>query len=62
MPQYVIKQVEDMAMKGNRNEDLIFTDRNGITLEVYNDDFNTHNVTSGVYNKYNNYNSNDTAY
>lgn len=51
-----------MAIKENINEDLIFADRNGSTLEVYNDDFSTHDLTVEVDNNYNNYNSNNTAY
>ena len=62
MPQYVINQVEDMAIKEDRDEDLIFLDRNDITLEVYNYYVNTHNVTAGVDNNYNNYNIKETAY
>ena len=51
-----------MTTKKDYDEDLIFTDRNGSTLEVYNDYLNTHDVTTGVDNNHNNYNSNDTAY
>ena len=32
------------------------------TLEVYDNDVNTHDVTAGVDKNYNNYNSNDEAY
>ena len=62
MPQYVIKQGEDMVIKEDRDEDLIFADIKGRSLEVYNNDVNTHDVTTGVDNKYNNYNSNETPY
>ena len=43
-----------MDIKEDRDEDIIFTDRNGKTLEVYNDDVNEHKITAGVYNNYNN--------
>ena len=62
MPQAVIKQVEDMVIKEDCDEDLIFTDRNGITLEVYDNDVNKNDVITGVNNNYNNYNSNGVAY
>ena len=58
MTKSVIKQVEDMSIKEGHDEDPIFTDRNGSTLEVYNNDVNTHDITTGVDN---NYNSNNTA-
>ena len=51
-----------MAIKEDRDADLIFTERNGITLEVYNNDVNTHYIITRVDNNYNNYNSNDTSY
>ena len=47
-----------MAIKEDSDKYLIFTERNGGTLEVYNDDINTHDFTAGVDNKYNSYNSN----
>ena len=62
MPKYVIKQVEDTFIKEYYDKYLIFTDRNGRTLEVCNDDVNTNDSTSGVDNNYNNYNSNNTTY
>ena len=62
MPQSVINQLEDMEIKEDWNEDLILTARNGSTFEVYIDDVNTNDVTTGVDNNYNNYNSNGTAY
>ena len=62
MPQSVINQVEDMSIKEDRDEDLILTERNMITLEVYDNDVNKHDVIAGVDNKYNNYNSNNEAY
>ena len=61
MPQSMINQVEDMSIKEDRDEDLIFTKRNRSTLELYDNDFNTHDVTARVYNNYNNYNSNNAA-
>ena len=51
-----------MTNKEDYDEDLIFTDRDGSTLEVYNYYLNTHDVTTGVYNNHNNYNSNNAAY
>ena len=51
-----------MYIKEDLNEDIIFTDRNGITLEVYNYGANIHNSTTGVYKNYNNYDSNDASY
>ena len=51
-----------MYIKEDLNEDIIFTDRNGIALEVYNDGANIHNSTAGVDKNYNNYDSNDAAY
>ena len=51
-----------MAIKEDRDEDLIFTNRNGSTLELYNDSTNTHDVTTGLDNNYNSYNSKDAAY
>ena len=62
IPPYVIKQVGRIAIKEDCDEDVIFTDIFGITLEVYNDDVNTHVVATGVDNNYNNYNRKDTAY
>ena len=62
MPQSVINKVGYMAIKEYRDADLIFADINGGTLEVYNDDVNTYDVTAWVDNNYNNYNSNNTAY
>ena len=61
MQQSIIKQVEDMAIKENHDADLIFTNRNRSNLELFNDDANTHDVTVGVENNYNNYNSNNSA-
>ena len=46
MPIYLIKQVDDMYIKEYRDEDIIFTGRNGSTLEVYKYDFNTHDITT----------------
>ena len=62
MPQSVIKKVEDMAIKEDCDEDLIFSERNWSTLEVYNNDFNTHDVTTAVDNSYNNNNNNGAVY
>ena len=62
MPQYVIKKVEDMSTKGDCDEELILTDTNGSTLEVYDDDVNTHDIIAGVDNNYNDNNNNYTAY
>ena len=45
-----------MAIKEDCNEYIIFTDRNVSTLELYNGDVNTHDVTAGVDNNHNNYN------
>ena len=45
----MVKQVEDMVIKEYCDEDLIFTDRTWSTLEVYDNDVNTHDVTAGVY-------------
>ena len=40
-----------MAIKENHEEDLLFTDRNGNTLKVYDDDSPTwEEDTAGVYN------------
>ena len=50
-----------MYIKEDHNEDLIFADRNGITLEIYNCDSNTHEVTIGVDSNLNNYNSRDAS-
>ena len=52
----VINKVEDISIKEDRDEYLIFLDKNDITLEVYNYDVNTHDVTAGVDKNYNNYN------
>ena len=46
MPKYEINQVEDMAIKEDCDEDLIFTDRNERTLEVYNKYVNIHKFIS----------------
>ena len=62
MPKYVINKMEDMAIKEYNDVDIIFTERNWIALELCNDDVNRHYITTGVYNNYNSYNSNDTAY
>ena len=62
MPQSVIKKVEDMAIKEDCDEELIFSERYWSTLEVYDDDVNTHDVTTGVDNNYNNNNNNDAVY
>ena len=62
MPQSIINKMEDMAIKEDRDEDLIFTDGNGSSLEVYKNDSNAHDVTAGVDNKYDNYNSNNADY
>ena len=62
MPQSLIKQVKDLSVKEDLDGDLIFTDINGSTLEVYNDDANTHEFTVGVDNNYNNYTSNGASY
>ena len=51
-----------MSIKKDSSEDLIFSNRNGSTLTVYNDDSNTHNIAVGVDNTYNNYNGNKTTY
>ena len=51
-----------MAIKEDWDEDIIFTDRNGSTLEVYNGGVNTHDVTAGVDKNYNNYNGSNEAY
>ena len=51
-----------MDINEYRNKDLIFTDRNGRTLEVYEYDRNTNNVTAVVDNNYNSYNSKNSAY
>ena len=47
-PQSVIKQVEYMAIKENREEDFLFTDQNWNTLEVYDDDSPAEDATAGV--------------
>ena len=60
--QFVINQVEDMSIKEDCDEYIIFAEINRSTLEVYNDDVNTDDVTAGVDNNYNNYNNNNTAY
>ena len=39
-----------MVIKEYCDEDLIFTDRNRSTLEVYNHDVNTNEINAGVYN------------
>ena len=62
MTQSVIKKVEDMAIKEDCDEDLIFSERNWSNLEVYNNDVNTHDVTTAVDNSYNNNNNNDAVY
>ena len=62
MPQSVIKQVEYKVIKKYWYEDLIFTDRNGRTLEVYNYVINTHDATTGVDNNYNICNRNNSDY
>ena len=51
-----------MASKEDCDEDLIFADRNRSTLELYINGVNTHDVTIGPDNNYNNFNSNDLAY
>ena len=51
-----------MAIKEYSNEDLIFADINGSTLEVYSNDINKPDIIAGLDNNYNNYNSNDAAY
>ena len=48
MTQSVIKQVEEIDIKEDCDEDLILTGINGSTLEVYDDDVNAHNVNAGV--------------
>ena len=55
MKKSMIKQVQDMAIKEYSNAELILTDRNSITLRVYDDDVNTHNFITGMDNNYNNY-------
>ena len=62
MPQSVIKQVDNMAINEYYDEDLILIDINWSTLEVYYYEVNTHDITVGVDNNYNNYNINDVAY
>ena len=54
--------MQDTSIKEDHYEDLIFTYRNGRTLEIYNYGFNTHDVTTGVDNNYNNNNNNDAVY
>ena len=51
-----------MVINKDCDEDLIFTDRNRSTFGACNDNVSTHDVTAGVDNNYNNYNSNDAAY
>ena len=51
-----------MAIKEDCDEELIFSERYWSTLEVYDDDVNTHDVTTGVDNNYNNNNNNDAVY
>ena len=46
MTQYIIKQVEDMAIKEDQDEYPIYTDRNRKNLEIYNNYINTHDVTT----------------
>ena len=46
MPQSVINQLEEMAIKKYLNEGLIFTGRNGNTLKLYKNDVSTHYVTA----------------
>ena len=59
MIQSMIKQVEDISTKESHNKYIIFTDRNRSTLELYNNDVNTHDVTAGVDNNHNKYNINN---
>ena len=46
MTQYIIKQVEEMAIKEDHDEYPIFTDINRRNLEIYNNYINTHDVTT----------------
>ena len=62
MPKYVMKKVKDMSTKVDCNEELILNDTKGSTLEVYNNDVNTNDITAIVDNNYNDNNNNDTAY
>ena len=41
MPQYAILKVEDMDIKENYEEDLLFTDQNRNTLKAYDNDVST---------------------
>ena len=38
MPQSVTKKMEDMDIKENSDEDLIFSDQKGSTLDIFEDD------------------------
>ena len=62
MPQSLINQLEYISIKEDLYEELIFADINWIALEVYNNDFNTHDATAGVDKNYTNYNSNNASY
>ena len=61
MPQSMVKQVEYMAIKEDRDRDLILAYRKGSTLELYSNDVNTHDITAEV-DDHNNYSSNDSVY
>ena len=41
MPQYVIKKLEDMDIKENYEEEILFDELNGKILKVYDDDAST---------------------
>ena len=51
-----------MATKGDCDKNLIFSYIYRSTLKLYGDDINTNEITTGVYENYNNYNINNTAY
>ena len=51
-----------MAINEDHDEYIIFDGRNGRTLEVCNDDVNTHYFVTGVDNNHNNYNINNADY
>ena len=51
-----------MFIKKDCDEYLIFSERNSIALELYDDDVNSHDATPWVDNNYNNYNINNASY
>ena len=49
--------MEDIDIKANREEDIIFNDQNGKKLEIYDNDATTNDITTGV-----NIDDNDASY